>query len=225
MGSPQMDGNGIVAAPVNANIARTLGLTATRKSARLKFSGRLRSAQVFVASSERMAQVVRRSVPGSKKVEQLPELETTLVGTDLAEKILELDEVWSFVLKKSCQDWTWIALCLATRQVVAFVTGDRSEATCQRLWNAVPERYKMAHCFTDFWRAYQSVLPEEQHAAVGKESGKTNHVERWNNTLRQRLAQFVRKTLSFSKCPQMHLIRLTLFIHRYNTDLARSILT
>jgi len=30
--------------------------------------------------------------------------------------------------------------------------------------------------------------------------GETVHIERWNNTLRQHLAHFVRKTLSFSKC-------------------------
>ena len=79
-----------------------------------------------------------------------------------------------------------------------------------------PESYKSAHLYSDFWSAYQLVLPSEQHQAVGKESGKTNHVERWNNTLRQRLAQFVRKTLSFSKCVNMHFVRLKLFIHRYN---------
>jgi hypothetical protein len=43
-----------------------------------------------------------------------------------------------------------------------------------------------------------------QHTAVGKETGETAHVERWNNTLRQRLACFVRMTLSFSKSVLMH---------------------
>ncbi len=41
--------------------------------------------------------------------------------------------------------------------------------------------------------------PQEHHTAVGKETGETAHVERWNNTLRQRLARFVRMTLSFSR--------------------------
>jgi insertion element IS1 protein InsB len=43
-------------------------------------------------------------------------------------------------------------------------------------------------------------------------------VERWNNTLRQRLARFVRKTLSFSKSDEMHEVSLKLFLHRYNAD-------
>ncbi|WP_255354199.1 IS1 family transposase, partial [Candidatus Protochlamydia phocaeensis] len=38
-----------------------------------------------------------------------------------------------------------------------------------------------------------------QHRPVGKESGKTSYIERFNCTLRQRVARLVRKTLSFSK--------------------------
>ena len=61
---------------------------------------------------------------------------------------------------------------------------------------------------------------EEQHTAVGKETGETAHVERWNKTLRQRLARFVRMTLSFSKSEIMHEACLLLFLHRYNLDRA-----
>jgi len=60
----------------------------------------------------------------------------------------------------------------------------------------------------------------EQHTAVGKETGETAHVERWNNILRQRLARFVRMTLSFSKSVVMHKACLLLFLHRYNLDRA-----
>jgi hypothetical protein len=58
---------------------------------------------------------------------------------------------------------------------------------------------RTGHCFTDFWAVYAAVIPSEQHTTVGKETGETAHVERWNNTLRQRLARFVRMTLSFSR--------------------------
>ncbi|MFL6257740.1 MAG: IS1 family transposase, partial [Pyrinomonadaceae bacterium] len=53
----------------------------------------------------------------------------------------------------------------------------------------------------------------EQHTAAGKETGFTAHVERWNNTLRQRLGRFVKKSLSFSKSEEMHEICLRLFLH------------
>ncbi len=78
----------------------------------------------------------------------------------------------------------------------------------------------MALCYSDFWQSYQNVLPEEQHAPVKKESGQTNHVERWNGTLRQRLGRFVRKTLSFSTCDQMHEICLRLLLHEYSRSRA-----
>ena len=129
--------------------------------------------------------------------------------------MLELDELWSFVLRKARKRWVWLALCRQTRQVVAFVIGDRSRQTCRRLWEAIPAAFRGAYCHTDFWEAYSNVIPAEQHAAVGKESGQTAHVERWNLTLRQRLARFVRRT-SFSKSSQMHEACLRLFIHRYN---------
>jgi insertion element IS1 protein InsB len=63
--------------------------------------------------------------------------------------------------------------------------------------------------------------PSEQHTAGGKETGETAHVERWNNTLRQRLARFVRMTLSFSRVRDHATSAcLLLFLHRYNTQQA-----
>ena len=111
-------------------------------------------------------------------------------------------------------------MCRKTRQVVAYAVGNRSKKTCQRLWEAIPQAYRQGHCFTDFLRGYASVIPEEQHTAVGKETGETAHVERWKNTLRQRLARFVRMTWSFSKSEIMHEACLLLFLHRSNRDRA-----
>jgi len=50
---------------------------------------------------------------------------------------------------------------------------------------------------------YQNVFVGN-HKRVGKETGETSLVERWNNTLRQRLGRLVRKTLSFSKTEENH---------------------
>ena len=158
-----------------------------------------------------------------KKAEKLPTLSEMLIipdGSNPEATILELDELWSFVQKKTNQAWIWIALCRKTRQVVPYAIGDRSKNTCRKLWEDIPEAYRVGHCFTDFWSAYQAVIPEEQHTAVGKETGETAHVERWNNTLRQRLARFVRQTLSFSKSLAMHDLCLRLFLHRYNFERA-----
>jgi len=54
----------------------------------------------------------------------------------------------------------------------------------------VPSSCKEAIVFSDYWRAYQSVIPTEQHRPGGKET--------WI---------------------KMHEICLKLFVHRYNTEL------
>jgi IS1 family transposase len=172
-----------------------------------------------------LASPERPSPVGSKKEMTLPDLSETLIEPDPAEPaatILELDELSSFVLKKTNKRWIWIALSRATRQVVAYVIGDRSRATCQKLSEQIPTSYRSAHCSSDFWEAYQLVIPSAQHTAAGKETGLTAHVERWNNTLRQRLGRFVRKSLSFSKSDAMHNICLRLFLYDYNRSLALS---
>ena len=148
---------------------------------------------------------------------ELPDLAETLVPPD-ENDVLELDELWSFVLKKSEKRWIWIALCRRTRQVVAYYIGDRSEKSCRKLWERIPHAYKKLHSYSDFWECYQKVFPKQTHQSVGKESGETNHVERWNNTLRQRLARFVRRTLSFSKSDVFHEIVLKLYLFYYNTQ-------
>ncbi len=47
----------------------------------------------------------------------------------------------------------------------------------------------------------------------------TQHIERFNCTLRQRVSRLVRKTLSFSKRLDNHIAAIWLFIHHYNQAL------
>src|SRR5579872_5481057 len=75
---------------------------------------------------ERTFGVSRTSVIGwLKKAATLPALSETVLApgaNDPEATILELDELWSFVLKKTNQAWIWIALCRKTRQVVAYAS-------------------------------------------------------------------------------------------------------
>ncbi|MEL6604601.1 MAG: IS1 family transposase [Cyanobacteria bacterium J06614_10] len=59
-------------------------------------------------------------------------------------------------------------------------------------------------------------MPSNRHRAVGKDSGLTSYVERFNNTMRQRVSRLVRKTLSFSKIQRNHIGAIWNFIHEYN---------
>jgi IS1 family transposase len=135
------------------------------------------------------------------------------------EDVLEADEMWSFVYERWHKRWLWTVLCRRTRQIVAFVLGDRSETTCRKLREQIPQTYRACQSYSDFWEAYQLVFPAETHECIGKSSGQTNHMERWYNTLRQSCARFVRKTLSFSKSDAMHEIVTRLFIIRHNLSL------
>ena len=136
-------------------------------------------------------------------VDGLPTFESTLLPAR-PDDILEFDEAWSFVRQKINKRWLWTVMCRRTRQIIAFVIGNRSENTCRQLWHKIPSDYQGCLAFSDYWKAYQKVLPEATHIAVGKETGETAHMERWYCTLRQRQARYVRMTLSFSKSEVVH---------------------
>ena len=130
--------------------------------------------------------------------------------------MLELDELWSFVGAKAQTLWLWVALCRRTRQIVAWSLGDRSEQGAADLRAALPKAYRRCATRSDLWRAYQAAFPARTHRCCGKDEGETCHVERWFCTLRQRVARLVRKSLSFSKCPENHLDAIHFFITTYN---------
>ena len=129
----------------------------------------------------------------------------------------EADEMWSFVQKKANKQWIWIAMDATTRQIIAFHVGDRSGESGKALWANIPMVYREQATFhTDQYEVYKGVIPAEQHRAITKKARKTNHIERFNNTLRQRVARLVRETLSFSKKLANHIGAIKYFICHYN---------
>jgi IS1 family transposase/transposase-like protein len=133
---------------------------------------------------------------------------------------LQLDEMWSFVGNKDHKVWVWLAIDIESREIVGVFIGDRSRRSAQQLWQSLPPVYRQcAVCFTDFWEAYEQVIPSKRHQAVSKDSGKTSRIERLNNTLRQRVGRLVRKTLSFSKKLSNHVGAIWYFVHHYNASL------
>jgi insertion element IS1 protein InsB len=129
----------------------------------------------------------------------------------------ELDELWSFVGKKANRQWVWIAMDASTRQVIAFYVGDRSQSSAEQLWANLPALYReRAMFYTDHYTVYKSVIPPAQHHAISKLARQTNHVERFNYTLRQRVSRLVRSTLSFSKKLSNHIGAIKYFICDYN---------
>ena len=134
--------------------------------------------------------------------------------------MIECDEVGSLVGHKANKRWIWLALDAATREIVGVHVGKRDRAGAEGLWGSLPGVYRQrAVCYTDFRSSYEEVLPSSRHRAVAKKEGKTNHIERFNGTLRQRVSRLVRRTLSFSKRLENHIGAIWLFVHHYNASL------
>lgn len=133
---------------------------------------------------------------------------------------VQMDELWSFVDNKGNKQWVWLAIDADTREIIGCHIGDRSRESAIALWQSIPAVYRQcAKVYTDYWEAYVNVIPSKRHVAVGKDSGLTSYIERLNNTLRQRIARLVRKTLSFSKKLENHIGAIWMFIHDYNRQI------
>jgi IS1 family transposase len=130
---------------------------------------------------------------------------------------VEADEMSSFVQKKANKVWIWLAMDAKTRQVIAFHVGDRSRNSAKRLWAKIPHAYHQHVTFdTDQCVVYEGVIPAAQHRAIHKLARTTNHIERFNGRLRQRVSRLAREALSFSKKLANHIGAIKLFICHYN---------
>jgi insertion element IS1 protein InsB len=130
---------------------------------------------------------------------------------------VEADEMASFVQKKENKQWIWLAMDAKSRQIIGFHVGDRSRKSARKLWANIPKAYRRyATFYTDQYVVYTGVIPAAQHQPIGKLARKTNHIERFNNTLRQRVSRLVRSALSFSKRLANHIGAIKYFICNYN---------
>ncbi len=113
--------------------------------------------------------------------------------------VLEFDELCCFVGSKGQKRWLWAALNRTIRQIVAYVIGDRSSETLKRLIRKIPVEYLACLSYSDLWKSYRMLLSKGNHKLICKDARKTNHIERWFCTLRQRLSRYVQKSLAFSR--------------------------
>jgi len=127
----------------------------------------------------------------------------------------ELDEMWSYVGKKTNQRWLWHAIARITGQVLAYTFGQRKDEVFLKLKQLLEPFGIQKYC-TDGWGAYERHLPLEKHE-VGKR--KTQRIERKHLRLRTRIKRLVRKTICFSKSEEMHDLVIGLFINRYEFGL------
>lgn len=94
---------------------------------------------------------------------------------------------------------------------------DRSRDGAKQLWQDIPEVYReQATFYTAQYAAYLGVIPVAQYQAITKLARTTNHIEQFNNTLRQWVSRLVRSTLAFSKKVENHISAIRYFICHYN---------
>jgi len=129
----------------------------------------------------------------------------------------EADEMGRFVKQKTNRQWVWMAMDQQTRQSIALHVGDRRRDSATPLWANLPEAYRTQATFSTAQDdAYTGVLPAARHQAITQNARNTNHLERFNNTLRQRVSRLVRETLAFSQKVENHIGAIRYVICYYN---------
>jgi insertion element IS1 protein InsB len=107
----------------------------------------------------------------------------------------ELDEMWSYVGKKTEPRWLWHAINHHSGHVLAYVFGRRQDAVFLQLQTLL-EPFEITRFYTDGWGAYERHIAPEQHT-VGKQH--TQKIESKHINLRTRIKRLVRRTICFSK--------------------------
>ena len=128
-------------------------------------------------------------------------------------KDLEMDEQWSFVGSKQQQCWLWYSRNRRTGRIAAFVLGRRTDSGCRQLVKKL-NRCQVQNFYTDDWQSYGKCLDPQRHH-IGK-SG-TQGIERCNLNFRTHLKRLQRRTICFSRSPEMHEAVLKLYVHYLNS--------
>jgi insertion element IS1 protein InsB len=80
----------------------------------------------------------------------------------------ELDEMWSYVARKTNPRWLWHAIDHHTGEVLAYVFGRHKDTVFLKL-KALLEPFGITRYYTDGWGAYERHGEAEKHT-VGKET-------------------------------------------------------
>lgn len=127
---------------------------------------------------------------------------------------LEIDELWTFVGSKKNKQWLIYAYDRETGEIVAYVWGDRSAKTAERLREKLKSLgITYDRIATDDWGAFIKIFAEDIHD-IGKEH--TVGIEGNNCRLRHRMRRIFRKTCNFSKKLINHFKAFKMTVHYVN---------
>src|SRR5262245_59806145 len=104
-----------------------------------------------------------------------------------------------------------------SRQVMAFYIGDRNRKSATWLWPEIPlADREEATFYTDQYVVYAGGIPAAEHQAMSKLASKTNYIEQFNRTRRQRVSGVLRPTVSFATKRANHSGAIKYFICHSN---------
>lgn len=101
----------------------------------------------------------------------------------------ELDEMWSYVGKKTNPRWLWHAIDRQSGQVLAYVFGRCKDQVFLQLKKLL-EPFGIKRYCTDGWGAYQRHLPLESHEI---DKRKTQKIERKHLNLKTRIKRLTKQ--------------------------------
>ena len=130
---------------------------------------------------------------------------------------LEIDELWTFVKSKANKRWLIYAYDRDSGEIVAYVWGDRSAKTANRLREKLKELgVTYDRIATDDWDAFIKAFGADVHD-IGKRH--TVGIEGNNCRLRHRMRRIFRKSCNFSKKLRNHYkaLKMTVYYINYGT--------
>jgi IS1 family transposase/transposase-like protein len=127
---------------------------------------------------------------------------------------LEVDGLWTFVGSKSRKKWLIYAYDRDTAEIAAYVWGDRSAKTANRLREKLIKLgVTYGRIATDDWESFVKTFAQDAHD-IGKSH--TVGIEGNNCLLRHRMRRIFRKPCNFSKILRNHFKAFKMTVHYVN---------
>ena len=134
---------------------------------------------------------------------------------------IEMDQIYTFVKKKSQRAVVWLAYCRGSGRVVSYVIGEGKEAAIQLYKQVKVKCPHISYIATDANSCYGSAFAEhkvkEEHIVT---KAQTHLIASVNSSIQDNLARFNRRSKRFSKSWQMLYYTLLVFFNQDKINMA-----
>jgi insertion element IS1 protein InsB len=123
----------------------------------------------------------------------------------------EVDEMYTYIQSKQEGYYIIYGINQKTKQVINFTVGGRTKENINKVISSITELNPIK-IYTDKLNVYPSLIGHTTHSTV---QYRTNHIERFNLTIRTHLKRLTRKTICYSKSLLMLISCLKIYFY-YN---------